>query len=374
MNNAIELLNTKFNNLDIVNQYVDFINANKLPQDTDRSDVHYEVHHILPKSLFPEYEYEPTNLVKLKLYDHYVAHYIIAKTKDPKMLYAFNMMSRAKKAMTDDQLAEAAEMYAEHKQEFIEMVREQALQRPPMAQETRDKLRDYGQGKVIATNADTGVRTRIAQEEYYANPEKYVHHMTGTHHSEETKQKMSENGIKGKVCYYNIKTLETRYEDESFAHPEWLRGNPVQAALAHERFKDMLHWTNTVTGESTRSTTCPGENWIQKRTNFKNAFEGKAMMFDIRTGEKVLIDKDDIKNYHKVWNSVLVESDTQIFSSIELFIKSIGVDVKKFEFCQYMKGKAIPKKYSEQLDKIDLSAYKVTNAKSLKYPHNKEII
>ncbi|UQS93669.1 homing endonuclease [Acinetobacter phage AC4] len=368
MKNVIELLNTKFDDTAIINQYVEFINANKLPQDTERSEVYYEVHHILPKSLFPEYEYEPSNLVKLTLYDHYVAHYIIAKTKNPKMLYAFNMMSRAKKAMSDDQLNEAAEMYAELKREFAEMVREQALQRPPMAQESRDKIGMFTKGTI-----QTGGK-RITQEEYYANPEKYVHHMTGTHHSEETKQKMSENGIKGKVCYYNIKTLETRYEDESFAHPEWLQGNPVQAALAHERFKGMLHWTNTVTGESTRSTTCPGENWVQKRTNFKNAFEGKAMMFDIRTGEKVLIDKDDIKNYHKVWNSVLVESDTQIFSSIELFIKSIGVDVKKFEFCQYMKGKAIPKKYSEQLDKIDLSAYKVTNAKSLKYPHNKEII
>lgn len=369
MINQINLLNTKFDNIDIITQYIEFINANKLPQDTERSEVYYEVHHILPKSLFPEYEYEPTNLVKLKLYDHFVAHYIIAKTKNPKMLYAFNMMNRAKTSMNDSQLDSAAKMYEELKSEFVEVVREQALNRPPMSKETKGKI-----GKATKDTVQI-LGQRISQEEYHSNPEKYVHHMSGTNHSEETEQKMSENGIKGKVCFHHIKTLETRYEDESFSEPMWKQGNPIQSVLAKERFTNQLHWTNIVTGEGTRAKVSPGPDWIQKRANFKNAFSGKSMMVDIRTGEKVLIDKSDLEIHHCVHNKVIIETPTSIIVDIVKHINDLGLNVGRAEFISYiMKRNSVPKKYLLTLSKNNLSGYKITNPKSLTYPHSKEIL
>lgn len=51
-----------------------------------------EFHHILPRSLFPEFEKLKDNLVELSTYDHMEAHECLAKTLEPKMIYAFNFM------------------------------------------------------------------------------------------------------------------------------------------------------------------------------------------------------------------------------------------------------------------------------------------
>ena len=52
-----------------------------------------ESHHILPKSLFPEYEYDTNNLINLSPKNHYTAHLLLAKAYGGKMLYALNMIS-----------------------------------------------------------------------------------------------------------------------------------------------------------------------------------------------------------------------------------------------------------------------------------------
>lgn len=70
-------------------RYVKFINSRK------QSTEIFETHHILPKSLFPEYSdlvLYPNNGIKLSPREHYIAHYILAKAFGGKLLYAFNMM------------------------------------------------------------------------------------------------------------------------------------------------------------------------------------------------------------------------------------------------------------------------------------------
>ena len=164
------------------------------------------------------------------------------------------------------------------------------------------------------------------------------------------------------------------FEDESFSDPMWKQGNPVQSVLAQERFKNQLHWTNKVTGETARSETCPGENWIQKRSNFKNAFEGKSMMFDIRTGEKVLVDKSELQTYHCIWNKVIIETESLLIVDVCKHIHDLGLSIGRAEFINYLKGNSIPKSHIHSLAKIDFSGYSITNPKTLTYPHFKEII
>lgn len=53
---------------------------------------HTEKHHILPRSLFPEYESCQENIVSLDILDHLEAHEVLAKTKNPKMIMAFWIM------------------------------------------------------------------------------------------------------------------------------------------------------------------------------------------------------------------------------------------------------------------------------------------
>ena len=52
----------------------------------------FEVHHILPKSLFPEYKNTKENLINLPFRVHYLAHFMLAKIFQDKMTYAFNSM------------------------------------------------------------------------------------------------------------------------------------------------------------------------------------------------------------------------------------------------------------------------------------------
>lgn len=58
---------------------------------------HTEEHHILPRSLFPEYANTPENIVSLDILDHLEAHEILAQTNEPKMIMAFWIMFSSSK-------------------------------------------------------------------------------------------------------------------------------------------------------------------------------------------------------------------------------------------------------------------------------------
>lgn len=292
----------------VVEDYVSYINTNALCNSTSRADEQYEVHHILPRSLFPDYEFEPLNLVKLKLYDHFVAHYLIAKTKNPKMVYAFNMMNRVKTGFTDNQLEQAGLMYADFREELSRIISAANTGRT-RTEEHKVIVGNCARGMIAVKDNATGITKRIPVSEYHANPELYTHHATGRVHKESTKQLMSDNGIKGKTAFTHRVTLDVIYEDESFIHPDYTKGNLVQSSVASERFKGDSHWTHTVTGESLRAKECPGPGWIKKRSNFENPFATQITVFDIRTGEKSFIQKTDRELHHVVHNAVIVHND-----------------------------------------------------------------
>ena len=158
--NFIQLLNTKFDNESVIKEYVDYIQNNKLANDTVKSDTMYEVHHVLPESLFEEYRYEPTNLVKLTLYDHLVVHYILAKTGNSKMLFAFNMMSRVRHSgiLTDEQLDEVAKMYSELRKDISANVSAMRLANPSiMTDAGKAVISKFTKNNVVVTNNITGV-------------------------------------------------------------------------------------------------------------------------------------------------------------------------------------------------------------------------
>jgi len=57
-------------------------------------DVYTEIHHILPKSIYPEYEKDQSNLVKLTAREHFICHWLLTKIiKDHRMIYALQMMT-----------------------------------------------------------------------------------------------------------------------------------------------------------------------------------------------------------------------------------------------------------------------------------------
>lgn len=72
-----------------IEEYIKFIKVCKeleLPE-------YIENHHILPKSLFPDYEHNLENIISLSAENHYHAHILLAEIYGDKMLYALRMLS-----------------------------------------------------------------------------------------------------------------------------------------------------------------------------------------------------------------------------------------------------------------------------------------
>lgn len=59
-------------------------------------DEYVETHHILPKSVFPDFEFVPENLIKLSAREHYIAHWMLWKIFDGKMCFAFYAFNNQK--------------------------------------------------------------------------------------------------------------------------------------------------------------------------------------------------------------------------------------------------------------------------------------
>ena len=82
-------LKTEFLNSDYRKEYINLLkNAKDNPPKNN-----FEYHHILPKSMFPNWKFKETNLIKLSLEDHYRAHFLLYKIYNSKeMTSAFYFM------------------------------------------------------------------------------------------------------------------------------------------------------------------------------------------------------------------------------------------------------------------------------------------
>ena len=78
-----------------VNRYLKLLEYCSIVNDNTK-DVYFEKHHILPKSIWPEYDKCNDNIIKLTARQHYIAHYILSKMfvgkNNSKMCFAFSFM------------------------------------------------------------------------------------------------------------------------------------------------------------------------------------------------------------------------------------------------------------------------------------------
>lgn len=116
--NIREKLLEKFKNWNKIDLYLDLINSNL---SNTKISGQTENHHILPKSIFPEFsdlrKYK-WNSVHLKYQDHFMAHYYLSFTGDYKMLAGLRAMAQ----MNSDRYENPeliASLYAEKKEECI---------------------------------------------------------------------------------------------------------------------------------------------------------------------------------------------------------------------------------------------------------------
>jgi hypothetical protein len=94
-----------------------------------------ESHHILPKSLFPQYKNDKWNLVNLSAKDHFLAHYYLHKAlpKEPKMTFGLWGMcnqkspNHAERDYIDKNIAEFSTIYEEARMAHAKLFQERQI-------------------------------------------------------------------------------------------------------------------------------------------------------------------------------------------------------------------------------------------------------
>ena len=162
----------------------------------EKESDYYELHHIIPRSLNKARIKDKNNIIRLTGRQHFIAHFILAKIYAGRMLFAFNQMKRVgnKKSI----------LYHAFRKELSCAISESGKGRK-MSEENRKKKSAETKGTVIVRYKDDiggdGFRVSVDDERYLSGELVFVN--TGNKHSESTRQKMSDNGIKGKNAYNN---------------------------------------------------------------------------------------------------------------------------------------------------------------------------
>ncbi len=154
----------------------------------------YEKHHILPQSLFPTYAKCLQNIKKLSLRQHFIAHWILAKTFGGTQWFAFNQMKR---------VGCKSILYMYGRKYIIEQIK-LANTGKEKTQKNRMSISKRTQKTVVVRDLNGKLfRTSIENPKYMSG--ELVFYRQGYKHTPETIQKMR---VSGKTPWNTGKTKE----------------------------------------------------------------------------------------------------------------------------------------------------------------------
>lgn len=240
-------------------RYMEFVINNKV---TKGEDLHGEKHHLFPRALYPQFKKAKWNQFYLRAADHIRAHYYLYKAlpNNVKVLFALNMMlNRGDKGKNFtfsktqiDKMFESGDVereYAEFRQKVSKAISKANKGRKPSA-EARAKMSEKSKGRVPVKDAE-GNKFRVGVDDERLKTGELIYNTCGHKCSDETKRKMSENGIKGRVCVHN-ENGEILFVSEEEA-------GKYERGLTEERKKilsdaatDFYFYTNEETGKTIR--------------------------------------------------------------------------------------------------------------------------
>ena len=238
---------------------------NKCEKIADHAGV-YEIHHILPRKVYPEYAKCDWNLIILPAKAHYLAHYLLFKAwRNKSCAFAFNQMRRISKKNG----VVNCRLYAAVRKEIGEFISEMNTGRP-VTDELRTRMSDINKGTNVYRNKQSGELRRFAIENTTEDWEPF---QTGRVRTDASKNKMSKR-MKSRQWQHNPQTNEVRFDHnilEGFIKgvpPEW-RGRDF----------DYLHnskWVyNTITNEARRINNADPipENFVEGRKYDNKGFK-----------------------------------------------------------------------------------------------------
>lgn len=240
-------------------RYMEFVIKNAMPKNCG---VYCERHHLFPRSLYPQFEKAKWNIFRLKAEDHLRAHYYLYKIfpNNRETIFSLNMMlnrgDRSKNFAFSksqiDMMFESGDVereYTEFRQKVSKIISKTNKGRKPSA-EARAKMSEKSKGRVPVKDAE-GNKFRVGVDDERLKTGELIYNTCGHKCSDETKRKMSENGIKGRVCVHN-ENGEILFVSEEEA-------GKYERGLTEERKKilsdaatDFYFYTNEETGKTIR--------------------------------------------------------------------------------------------------------------------------
>lgn len=289
-------------------RYMEFVINNKI---TKGEDPHGEKHHLFPRALYPQFKREKWNIFYLRAADHIRAHYYLYKAlpNNAKVLFALNMMlNRGDKGknftfskIQIDKMFEGRDVereYAEFRQKVSKIISKTNKGRK---RSEEGKQRQSEQMRGLMTVRDKNGNTySVEHNDPRVLSGEFVHICVGRKHTEETKRKMSENGIKGKVCVHNEQGEILFVSEEEACKYE--RGyTDEQKKIVSDAVTDSYFYTNEETGKTIRvkkGDEVPA-GYIRKREK-RGGFVGfddinkNARAYDIKEHKFVMIPKQGV--------------------------------------------------------------------------------
>lgn len=284
-----------------------------------------EKHHILPSKIFPEFsnlKKYPENLARISAYDHFIAHYMLAKmTKHQASIYALNCMNRVKKKLTKEELKHAAIMYEEFRVELSNTISKNNKGKPRTQNQRKEMSNRMKDTCVVRDATGATFRTSTSDPRYLSG--ELVSVRVGYIHTEKTKEKMRKSATNRGIPYTHV-SGKIKYFTDAPTSSDWTIGvhyskeqiDKMTSACVKKRF-----WTNIITGEQKRYEDCPGLDWIPGRRKFDNKINNTIRIFNIKTKEFYSKDKylplDDWEVY-KNKHVFVLDIKGQLFMSCNL--------------------------------------------------------
>ncbi len=169
-----------------------------------------EKHHILPRSIFPDYSKDHRNIIEIGAKWHYILHWILIKifTKEcykSKMIFAFNNMKRIIKGNQRKGV-----LYEISRRYVSECISKNNKGRK-MSGKNKMMMSKRTQNTMVVRD-ENGNYIRVSCDHPKVITGDYVYYRTGYCHKDSTINKIKENsGVRNKTPFYNPVTNKTQY-------------------------------------------------------------------------------------------------------------------------------------------------------------------
>lgn len=332
-NEFFKIFTENLKDLDLINlnAYINFVleNNNKFKD-------YKEAHHLLPRALFPEYEFNKDNIFKLSAGNHLEAHFLLYKLlpNDPAVVYSLNMMVNRGRMDPHFDISSVERLLEKYKVEYEEYrvkvakIISECNRGRKRSDEHRKIISETNKGKICVTD-EHGYKFRVQTSDPRLKTGELVISRVGWKAPEKTRNKMIEarKRYKGMKFYNNGKEVKLMMgPTEEFCYEGCLEKTKLKKRLnaSHEYIHKDGVQKRLKAGE-----TVP-EGWSIGRLKH-GGFDGSAHInerwFDLKTKEILNNDPGDVTRYKRYSKDFKEKEypvyDGRLFTNVEDLIKYI---------------------------------------------------